>query len=112
MFIDPYHRQMYELDMKIGSPTPQGISLQMSKSPDVYTYDSVEMNLYWVDTVASAIKTQPLDYRNREKVVQILPSSELVFGPCVQIFIAQIRESSSFLLISTTQIIYYKCDCT
>ena len=60
LYVDPYHKQLYQLGMKGGGRT-QGIPVQPMSHPTSVDYDPSGGRVYWLDAEARVIKGSKLD---------------------------------------------------
>ena len=60
LFLDPYHKRMFQLHLGTRSPEPQGIDTAFLQSPLHAAYDQTSQMLYWYEQDDHVIKTAPL----------------------------------------------------
>ncbi len=60
LMVDPYQRQMYQLDTSKVHQTLQGLEIPTSQFPTVIDIDIVDRNIIWLDNADKVIMKAPL----------------------------------------------------
>ena len=73
LFVDPYRKQAYQLDVNDADGTVGGIVLQSAAFPAKIEYDPDDATIYWFDPTANVISRESID-GTRKEVFYRLPS--------------------------------------
>lgn len=76
MAIDPYHKQLYQVNPKSRKPLVQARDLPTAEFPDKFDFDPVDQMVYWVDRIANVIKRIHL-YQDKEEIIITLSKGNL-----------------------------------
>lgn len=71
LFTDPFHKQIYQLDLSQANPSPQGIPLNEEiHFPEYFDVDDKEQLMYYADSIENQIKVIDMATRKDDTVIQ------------------------------------------